>query len=1096
MLKSSSYLPILKAARNRATRGERVLGSLFPQRGYGWPGGWGSDRLECVMHMKNWTYVAINSIASVIAQLTPNMAFVHHHAIPGKTQKAYTLGGNNIGFECHNQRFVNHYRPKALGSVVKPHEDLEPLPASHLLRRLIVNPNPIDTTFDLLYELDMFLELVGTAYIWVVPNDWGVPCELWIIPSHWVWPRTGNKSHLDSDPDAERLIDYYEIRPWGGMGSAGILKFPVDEVIQIGWKSPINKIDGYSKLQATANWIDVEESIGKSRWSQFMNQALPSCFIEVPEGFDDPDDNKIARIEAKFMSKLQGEFNVGRPFIGPAGVKISPLSFNPEQMMYVASEEQIRDMILSTFGVPKTAVGISEGMTYGGNLAALQQFAMWSINPRLAMLGAKLTKLLAPKFQEGEIIRIWWDDCTPPDPAQINADVAQDIAGQAISPNEIRAIRGRQAWANGGDDPMVQGPGGIVPLPLQTGEDLSELAELMKPMATMGTPEQEDAPGMQQGEDEGKPPSMSPGIEEPNGKPSKHLVLKGGYETYSRDELVEMDRKLAGDLRQEQWAADGTGLRAEIAQANVREIGRQRAAIQAALKAKQGKSLRKDLGPHKFSSTQLQLPPELAEAVKAFSREHIAEEDLAEKGYEDDVHITVLYGLHTGDADDVRRVVNGFGPVQVRWGGISVFETDDGDCIVLDVLPGGINILNSRLRESLEYTSKFLEYKPHLTLAYVKPGEGEKYVQLLDGRLPLEKYVNFDSLVFGAANGERVTIGLTGNKREQVLNYFARNGNGHVKKNGKPRKQLAIVKAEGESYFATCDRDDEGHCLPSGQSGATATAEKPAAHKPVRPGFHSLADAPEDVKARAKAMRLPPAWTNTQVSADPDSPLQAVGYDKKGREQRVYSAAHSAKAAAEKFLRVKAFVDELPKLESIFRKDLTGPNSDEAAVLLLMRRTGFRIGSDTDTKTEHEALGATTLTNKNVKVNGDKLTFDFIGKKGVRIKQSIVDPELASIIGPKLQQKGRLFKTSDSKVRDYLHANDGQFKPKDMRTVVAAETALKAIEKVKAPKNAKEEKKAKLAVAKVVAEKLGNTPSVALKSYIPPEIFSIWGGVQ
>lgn len=381
-MKCNKYLPAIRDLRTKkATRGERVIASLFPNRGTGFPGGWSNDRIEQVMHFKQWTYVAIDAICCKTASVTPNLAYVMDGPIKGVTRKACQRGllnylGNGFGgsgtIEKGMRRdytqawepdqlaangggeswlTVGEYRSKAL-SVVKPHEDLAPLESNHPLRRLLDNPNPVDTFFDLMYELTMFGELCGVDYLWAVPNDFGVPCELWCLPSHWVWPRVGGgklerrqwvdhsgirDGHKYIDPTlahSDEMIHYYEIRPWGGMGSAGVLRIPPNEIITTRWKSPINKIDGYSKLGAISRWIDSEESISNSRWAQFMNQARPEFWLELGQGYEDPDDDRIARIEAKFAAKIQGEFNYGKPVITPPGAKITPLSFSPTEMSY------------------------------------------------------------------------------------------------------------------------------------------------------------------------------------------------------------------------------------------------------------------------------------------------------------------------------------------------------------------------------------------------------------------------------------------------------------------------------------------------------------------------------------------------------------------------------------------------------------------------------------------------------------------------------------------------------------------------------------------------------------------------------------------
>lgn len=251
---------------------------------------------------------------------------------------------------------------------------------------------------------------------------------------------------------------------------------------------------------------------------------------------------------------------------------------------------------------------------------------------------------------------------------------------------------------------------------------------------------------------------------------------------------------------------------------------------------------------------------------------------------------------------------------------------------------------------------------------------------------------------------------------------------------------------------------------------------------------------PEQLAERVKSLRLPPAWTGVQVSADPTSPLQAIGYDEKGRVQYRYSDAHTKSQAAEKFKRVKAFVEKLPKIRGRIAKDLHGPDGPDreaAAVLFLIDKTGFRVGSDRDTGADKKAFGATTLQSSHVKVNGDSVTFSFVGKKGVNIKQTVKDHALASVIAPRAKG-GNLFHVADTQVRDYLHRIAGKFKVKDFRTATAADTAIGAIEHMVAPKTDKEFKMKRAEVGKIVSDKLGNTPTVALASYIPPEVFGSW----
>ena len=86
---------------------------------------------------------------------------------------------------------------------------------------------------------------------------------------------------------------------------------------------------------------------------------------------------------------------------------------------------------------------------------------------------------------------------------------------------------------------------------------------------------------------------------------------------------------------------------------------------------------------------------------------------------------------------------------------------------------------------------------------------------------------------------------------------------------------------------------------------------------------------------------------------------------------------------------------------------------------------------------------------------------------------------------------GKLFKTSDSSLRDYTHTLDGgSFKPKDFRTLKGTQTALDEIKKNPAPASSMKEFKQRVRdIAKAVSQKLGNTPTIALQSYINPFVF-------
>jgi DNA topoisomerase I len=256
---------------------------------------------------------------------------------------------------------------------------------------------------------------------------------------------------------------------------------------------------------------------------------------------------------------------------------------------------------------------------------------------------------------------------------------------------------------------------------------------------------------------------------------------------------------------------------------------------------------------------------------------------------------------------------------------------------------------------------------------------------------------------------------------------------------------------------------------------------------------------PQKEQDRLRQLKVPPGWNSVYLNQDEDAALQAMGRDSKGRAQYIYSALHSEKAAAEKFARLQDFNKALPDIRKkisadMLRKDFSKEQRDTAAVLYLIDKTGFRIGSDADTKTRHRAYGASTLRSQHVKIDGDKIAFSFTGKKGVRINKTIHDGPLAGYLK---ERSGRLFDVTQQQVRDYMRTVAGSdFMVKDFRTWHGTAKALDVLKKAPIPKSEAAFNKLRREVAKKVAKHLGNTPAVALSAYIDPAVWKKWSGAS
>lgn len=266
-----------------------------------------------------------------------------------------------------------------------------------------------------------------------------------------------------------------------------------------------------------------------------------------------------------------------------------------------------------------------------------------------------------------------------------------------------------------------------------------------------------------------------------------------------------------------------------------------------------------------------------------------------------------------------------------------------------------------------------------------------------------------------------------------------------------------------------------------------------------RPGMHPAGDGERAAFQARVGRAIPPGWTDVHIADDLDGATQLVrGRDSKGRIVSMYSAAHAEGQAEQKFTRVREMTKHLDKLDHALERD--ADTNDHAAALLLIRRLGMRPGSERNTGAAENAHGATNLRARHVTVDGDTATFEFVGKEGVRIRLETSDPAIVSAMTRRLATRSgddRLFDTSEARTRAYMWSTGVPrgFYLKDLRTLRANVIALREVQaRSGVPRTQAEFRRWRLDVARVVAGHLGNTPTLALSSYINPTVFGPWLG--
>lgn len=257
------------------------------------------------------------------------------------------------------------------------------------------------------------------------------------------------------------------------------------------------------------------------------------------------------------------------------------------------------------------------------------------------------------------------------------------------------------------------------------------------------------------------------------------------------------------------------------------------------------------------------------------------------------------------------------------------------------------------------------------------------------------------------------------------------------------------------------------------------------------------------VLERIKKLVIPPAWNEVQICISEKGHLQAAGKDTKDRKVYLYHPLWMELQNQTKFFRMAAFGEKLPKIRRQVEKDLNLRGMPQrkvlALVIRLMEETHIRIGNP-EYASENGSFGLTTLRSRHLESSKNKITFEFIGKKGKQQRVDITDKKLVKLVNRCEEIPGwEVFKYFDDThdkqtidsgmVNNYIREIAGEnFSAKDFRTWSGSILFFEHLLKLGPAENEKLNRKNINEAVEVAAEALGNTKSVCENYYIHPEI--------
>ncbi len=259
--------------------------------------------------------------------------------------------------------------------------------------------------------------------------------------------------------------------------------------------------------------------------------------------------------------------------------------------------------------------------------------------------------------------------------------------------------------------------------------------------------------------------------------------------------------------------------------------------------------------------------------------------------------------------------------------------------------------------------------------------------------------------------------------------------------------------------------------------------------------------------ARIRALAIPPAWTDVWICPWPSGHIQASGRDARGRKQYRYHAEWHQHRGTDKFDRMLAFAEALPRIRRRCDADLAtrGLSREKvlAAVVRLLELTLIRVGNDEYARL-NRSFGLTTLRDRHASIDGAAVRFRFRGKSGLTHEVGLRDRRLAAVVRRCQELPGQdlfQFLDDDGEVRDvasddvnaYLRdASGGDFTAKDFRTWAGTVLAYRALRALQPGEGERGAKRNVVEAIRRTADRLGNTPAVARGSYVHPAILDAY----
>lgn len=264
-------------------------------------------------------------------------------------------------------------------------------------------PNPFMTGRYFREAAQQHLDLIGETDI-VLVTVGNIIVEMWPVRPDRLKPVKSPTSFMTGwmycSPDGEEV------------------PLDLNQVIQIKLPNPADPYRGLGPVQAMLSDIDAAKYSAEWNRNFFINGARPGGIIKVDYKMDDEEFEAFVN---RWRRQHQGTANAHRVAV-LENATWQDVQFSMEDMQFVELRNLPRELIREAFAFPKPMLGTVDDVNRANAQAGKEIMAENLTIPRLSRWADTLNAFLLPRFAGGQTMVMDFDDPTPMNHDQVNAD--------------------------------------------------------------------------------------------------------------------------------------------------------------------------------------------------------------------------------------------------------------------------------------------------------------------------------------------------------------------------------------------------------------------------------------------------------------------------------------------------------------------------------------------------------------------------------------------------------------------------------------------------------------------------------------------------